>query len=350
MSTAIPLPITAAPPRALADRIFRIAVAVNLALTAFALLATFTGVGTSIAGKFEFDGQSAWRILFAVVFFNGIWALIWYGVKNLLLAKFVRMSREDRRAVFSSRMSQPFDLAGLLARYSERRIRIVDMIGRRGRFITLALALLYFLYANIAANKSGNFASAFTGETLLDGVIMNWICIALFYLDGFLARMFFGAQTRVMDGALGRANFLTIITLWAVLKFTLVPIGAQLQTLYPPEHFAILFVLIWGTYFIVDTMAEVGGSIYGNQKIVVRGVGETNRKSIGGTVTGLVSGLAFALAIVLGHGLPTAFIALAVALACASSALELCSPRGTDDFTMATGNALIVWAFGAWVL
>jgi hypothetical protein len=350
MSTAIPLPLAAAPPRALADRIFRIAVAVNLVLTAFSLLAIFTGFGVGIAGNFEFDGQAAARILISLIFFNGIWALIWYGVKNLLLAKFVRMSREDRRAVFSSRMSQPFDLAGLLTRYSERRIRIVDMIGRRGRFITLALALLYFLYANIAANGSGNFASAFTGETLLDSVIMNWVCIALYYLNGFVARLFFGAQTRIMDGTLARANFLTILTLWGLFKFTLIPIGAQLQTIYPPEHFAILFVLIWGTYFIVDTMAEVGGSIYGDQKIAVRGVGETNRKSIGGTVTGLVSGLAFALAVVILNGLPAAFIALAVVLACTSAALELFSPRGTDDFTMATGNALIVWAFGAWVI
>jgi hypothetical protein len=350
MSTAIPLPITAAPPRALADRIFRIAVAVNLVLTAFSLLATFTGFGVGIAGKFELDGQAAARILISLIFFNGIWALIWYGVKNLLLAKFVRMSREDRREVFSSRMSRPFDLAGLLSRYSERRIRIVDMIGRRGRFITLALALLYFLYATIAANGSGNFASAFTGETLLDSVIMNWVCIALYYLNGFVARLFFGAQTRIMDGALARANFLTILTLWALFKFTLIPIGAQLQTLYPPEYFAILFVLIWGTYFIVDTMAEVGGSLYGTMKIRVSGVGETNRKSVAGTVTGLVGGLAFALGIVLLNGLPAAFIAMAVMLAVASSALELFSPRGTDDFTMATGNALIVWAFGVWVI
>jgi hypothetical protein len=351
MSTAIPVPVTvSSTPRSLADRIFRLAVAVNLALTAFALLATFTGFGSSIAGKFEFDGQSAWRILFAALFFNGIWALIWYGVKNLLLAKFVHMSREDRRAVFSSRMSQPFDLAGLLSRYSERRIRIVDMIGRRGRFISLALAILYFLYANIAANQSSNFTSAFTSETLLDAVFLNWMCIGLFYLNGFVAALFFGAQARIMDGALGRANFLTIVTLWALFKFTLIPIGAQLQKLYAPEHFAILFALIWGTYFIVDTMAEVGGSLYGTQKIRVRGIGETNRKSIGGTVTGLVSGLAFAVGIVMLNGLPATYIALAVTIACASSALELFSPRGTDDFTMATGNALIVWGFGAWIL
>jgi hypothetical protein len=30
--------------------------------------------------------------------------------------------------------------------------------------------------------------------------------------------------------------------------------------------------------------------------------------------------------------------------------LELFSPRGTDDFFMATSNALICWAFGAWVV
>ncbi len=30
--------------------------------------------------------------------------------------------------------------------------------------------------------------------------------------------------------------------------------------------------------------------------------------------------------------------------------LELYSPRGTDDLVMATGNALICWAFGAFVL
>jgi hypothetical protein len=33
-----------------------------------------------------------------------------------------------------------------------------------------------------------------------------------------------------------------------------------------------------------------------------------------------------------------------------SSFVELYSPRGTDDFTIATTNALWCWAFGAWVL
>ena len=40
------------------------------------------------------------------------------------------------------------------------------------------------------------------------------------------------------------------------------------------------------------------------------------------------------------------WIALAIVIALSSTALELFFPRGTDDFTMATTNALICWAFG----
>ncbi len=342
-----------APPeegRRRATRIFHLVVAVNGALTLFCLLAAFTGFGAGIAGEFLFNAETAWRLAFALVFFNGVWAVIWYGVKALLLRVFVGMSREDRRAAFSSRMSGSFDLQSLLARYSERRIRIVDMIGRRGRFITLAMAVVYFLYTTIAAKPSGNFASAFTAQTLLDSVIVNWVFIALFYANGFVGGVFYGAAARIMDGSLGRANVMVISTLWALFKFTMIPIGEQLQTVYAPGQFAVMFALIWVTYLVVDTMAEVGGSLYGTMKIRVRGVGEVNRKSIAGTVTGLASGLAFSVGLVMANGLPGSYIALAVILAVSSSALELASPRGTDDFTMATGNALICWAFGAWVI
>jgi hypothetical protein len=334
----------------LAERIFRFALAVNLALTVFALVAAFTGFGNRIAGQYLFNPEAAGRFLFSLVVFNGIWALIWYGVKNLLLAKFVGMSRDDRRLVFSSRMSQPFNLEGLLARYPERRIRITDMIGRRGRFITLAMAGFYFLYADIAAKHSDNFASAFGPQTVFDAMLTNWLFIALFYVNGFLGAMFYGAQTRVMDGMLGRANCLLILTFWALFKFALVPIGGHLQGLYGPEHFALLFAFIWGTYLVVDTLSEVGGSLYGTMKIKVRGVGDVNRKSIAGTVTGLVGGIVFGVGLVLLNHLPGPFIALAVTVAVTSSLLELYSPRGTDDFTMATGNALVCWAFGVWVM
>ena len=44
------------------------------------------------------------------------------------------------------------------------------------------------------------------------------------------------------------------------------------------------------------------------------------------------------------------WIALAFVIALSNCLVELYSPRGTDDFTMATANALICVAFGAWVV
>ena len=336
--------------RRFADRIFRLSVAVHVALTLFCVIAIFSGFGTRIAGDFHLDARALMALFVSFLVINVAWGLIWYGVKNLLLKYFVGMSREDRRTVFSSRMSQPFELDALLRKYSERRIRIADMIGRRGRFITLAGAACFLFYAQIQSGKSENFATAFSSQALLDQVITNWVFLACFYVSGFVGAALFGAQTRIMDGTLARANCMAIVTLWALFKFVLIPIGGEIAVLYPREQFALLFALIWGTYIVADTFAEIGGSLYGTMKIRVRGVGDVNRKSLAGTFTGLAAGLAFSVGIVMLNGLSGPYLALAVTVAVASTALELFSPRGTDDFTMATGNALICWAFGAWVL
>src|SRR5688572_4524557 len=94
MSTTLPLTLDALPERRrLADRVFRFAVAVNIALTLFALLASFTGFGARIAGRFVLDTESIVRVLIGIAFFNGLWALIWYGVKNLLLKSVAGFSK-----------------------------------------------------------------------------------------------------------------------------------------------------------------------------------------------------------------------------------------------------------------
>lgn len=51
--------------------------------------------------------------------------------------------------------------------------------------------------------------------------------------------------------------------------------------------------------------------------------------------------------VVLAHDFSSAWIALAVVIAVSNTVLELYSPRGTDDFVMATSNALMCWGFGA---
>ena len=332
--------------RRTADRIFRGALAFNAALTAFWLVVFTTGADTPFYRDYRADTQALVRVFQAILFFYVVWGFLWYGVKYLLLKYVVGFSTLEVRQAFSSRMNVPFDVAALVARYSERRIRIVDMIGRRGRFITLATGGFFYLYANHAANPSPAFVTGFTQDNLFDAVITGWVFLAFYHANGFIAAAMYGPQSRVMDGVLARANCLLITTLWAAFKFVLVPIGARLAALFQPTEFAALFAMIWGSYIACDACAEIGGSLFGRQTIRVRGIGDVNRKSIAGTVTGFAASLALCLWVVQSQSLPSSWIVLAVVISVSNTLLELWSPRGTDDFTMATSNALICWAFG----
>jgi dolichol kinase len=108
-----------------------------------------------------------------------------------------------------------------------------------------------------------------------------------------------------------------------------------------------VFALIWGSYIACDAATEIGGSLFGRQTIRVWGVGDVNRKSIEGTLCGFAGSLALCLTVVLARSLPASWIVLAVMISASNTVLELCSPRGTDDLTMATSNALICLAFAA---
>jgi hypothetical protein len=221
------------------------------------------------------------------------------------------------------------------------------MIGRRGRFITLAAGGFFYLYSQMLQQQdTERLATGFLQDNLFDAVLTNWIFLAFFRRDGWLAAMFYGPQSRVMDGVLARANCVLITSLWAVFKFVMVPIGLVLSRLFTTAEFPAVFALIWGSYIAADAFAEIVGALFGRQSIQVWGVGDVNRKSVAGIAGGFVAALVLCLAIVMSQGLGTDWMVLAVVIATSSIVLELYSPRGTDDFTMATANALICLAFG----
>jgi hypothetical protein len=332
--------------RRIAGRIFRGALLFNGALTVWWIATVLTQRETIFFPHYHIDRGTVFRIGGGVLIFYVAWGFIWYGIKNLLLKYFVGFSKEERRQAFSSRMRDPYHVSEIVARHSERRIRIVDMIGRRGRLMTLAMAGFFYLYAHVSAEQPAGFTTLFLADNLFDAVVTSWIFLAFFYADGFLGAAFYGAQSRVMDGVLARANNLLITTLWTVFKFVLVPIGVQLASIFPPSQFAVVFALIWGSYLTADAMAEIGGSLFGRQTIRVWGIGDVNRKSIEGTIACFAGSLVLCLWVVLSHDLPAPWIALAVFISVSNTLLELFSPRGTDDFFMATANALSCWAFG----
>jgi hypothetical protein len=335
--------------RRLADRIFRGAVAFNTALTLFWVVMLLTRGNAVFFAQYDVTRVAVGQVLGGIFFFYILWGFIWYGIKTVLLKYVVGFSKEERRQAFSSRMNAPYDVADLVRRHSERRIRIVDMIGRRGRFITLAMSAFFYLYSRVAAEPTSNFATMFLTDNLFEAVLTSWIFLGFYYANGFLAAAFYGPQSRVMDGVLARANCLLITTLWTVFKFVMLPIGAKLAAVYSRAEFAVVFALIWGSYIVTDALAEIGGSLFGKQRIRVWGIGDVNRKSIGGMVSGLAGALVFCLWMVSRHGLGGPWIGLAIVIAISNTIFELFSPRGTDDFTMATANALICLAFGVWV-
>ena len=333
--------------RRTADRVFRGALLFNAGLTILWLFALVTGHSTIFFQNYRMDREALLRVGGGILFFYVLWGFIWYAVKTLLLRFVAGFTKEERRQAFSSRMREPFDVAGFVSRHSERRIRIIDMVGRRGRFITLAMAGFFYLYARVATEQSPAFATSFfLQDNLFDAVATSWIFLAFYYSDNFLAAAFYGPQSRVMDGVLARANCLLITTLWTAFKFVLVPLGTKLAAVFPPSEFAVVFALIWGSYLACDALSEVGGAVYGKQKIRVRGLGDVNRKSIGGTVAGFAGALALCLWVVLSHHLSPSWFVLAVIISISNTLLELFSPRGTDDFVMATANAVICLTFG----
>jgi hypothetical protein len=331
------------------DRLFQGAIAVTGAVTVYWGFLLVTGRPSAFFSEYRIDPKILFGVLIGFLFFNVLWGLVWFGLKTLLLAKWVGFTKEERKRAFSNRLDGGFDVADLTSRYSERRIRITDMIGRRGRFMTIGFTGFFFLYSQMAANPTPGFASAFLRDNLLEAVIGGWLFLGMYYLNGVIGAAVYGPQSRVMDGVLARANCLLINTLWVAFKFALVPIGAQLAATYPRHEFAPVFALFWGSYMVGDTASEVVGSLFGKQTIRVWGVGDVNRKSIAGTVGGFVSVLLFGAWIVSSNNLPPVWFVLVGAIAVSNTALELYSPRGTDDFTMGIGNALVAWAFGAWL-
>jgi hypothetical protein len=295
---------------------------------------------------YQVDQRTLIGIVFYFLIFLLLWGFVWYGIRNLFLRRYVKMSKEDALEVFNSRMRRPFDLAKYLARYNERRIRIADMIGRRGRFFTIAALLFSGTYAALARTQDPANFSMGLGDSLFGALSLNWLSLAFYYSDGVLGRAVYGPQSRVMDGVLGRANCLIITMLWSAFAFVMVPLVGVLAAHYPPHLLAAVFAFIWPSYLAADALAEIVGSLFGKQKLRVWGIGEVNKKSVEGAVAAFLGSLAVCLTVVAVHGLPAPWIGLAVVVSLSNTFLELFSPRGTDDFTMATSNALLCAGFG----
>ena len=282
------------------------------------------------------------------VFLLIVWSYGMYRLKRFLLRR-IGFSDGELRSVFGSR-GAGFDLDGILKAHAERAIRIVDMVGRRGRTFGVAIALFCVVYLQIEREPSAGGLALGLQTNMFNGLMFNWWSLLTFHSDSFMGRVAYGASARIRDGVQGRVNMLSIATLWSAFKFVMIPLGLQLAEVYPPEAYAAMYAFIWLSYGAADLSSEVCGSIFGKQTLKVWGLGDINRKSWAGTIAAFLASLAVCVLVAYLGELSMAWYVLALVISLANAAVELYSPRGTDDFTMATTNALICWGFGALAL
>ncbi len=294
--------------------------------------------------KYNIDTESVKRIFGYFLVFWCFWSYLIFVLKYFLL-KSIGVSKEDRKEIFSTR-KKFFDLPSLLSKYPERKIRIIDMVGRRLRSAVAVLVGFIVIAAEIRRNPGPDSLAFGIQGGFLESIFFTWWAILSYLSNGILGHIAYGAQARIMDGKLGRSNALLIGTLWGLFKFIMIPIGIQMSGIFPPETYATLFVFIWVSYLMSDTMGEVVGSIFGKQVISVRGVGEVNKKSVLGTWAVFLTSLICCTYIVIVHGHPPIWLLIGLIISISNTFLELYSPRGTDDFTMATSNAVICLMFG----
>ena len=325
--------------------IFRLCLGYTVAGTLLWLIMMLTGIDGGI-----FFGQSRpalKNIIGFAIFFTG-WNVVWsygfYWLKYWLLKR-AGLTKAELQLVFGVRLHD-FDLEAFLQNHSERTIRIIDMVSRRGRTILLAFVSTTMVYMQTSANPTPESLIFGLQSSLFDAMIMSWWSVLTYHSSSALGHMAYGAHSRILDGIQGRANVLCITTLWNGFKFVMIPLGLQLAIVYPAETYAVLYAMIWLSYMACDFASEIFGSLYGKHGIRVWGLGDINRKSWAGVVAGFICTLLLNLCLVGFNGFPAAWLVLGLILSVVNPFVELYSPRGTDDFVMATLNAAICLGYG----
>jgi len=295
-------------------------------------------------GGYEVDLYGFMGVLGSFVGFWIIGSYAVYWLKWLLLAR-TGMSREDMQLVFGNRL-QGFELEDILSRSPEKALRIIDMAGRRIRTVLFGFVGFAAVYIQVRLDPTPESLQAGLQIGLLDSIVLSWWMIVAFRSSGVIGHIAYGAHSRALDGIQGRANVLCIMTLWNAFRFVMVPIGVQLGRTYPPETYAVVWAFIWLAYLTADSSSEIFGSIFGKHGIRVWGLGDMNRKSWAGVMAAFLAPFLLNILITYSNGLSPAWYGLAITIAAVNPFVELYSPRGTDDFTMATVNALICWGYG----
>lgn len=255
------------------------------------------------------------------------------------LLRRIGMSSAECQVVFSNRKKN-FSLSYLVAKYGDKRLRIIDGLPRKlCHFITGFWQLFIFNFF-IQDTYIGLVSSLSYQVILLFLYIISYSSNKIFGLSGIL----YGGA-RIRDGIYGRKNalairfaFLNLLPLYFIESLARDNLADSANLLLFPS-----FVFLPLT--VGDALGEIIGGTWGKQKLRVWGIGEINRKSVLGTTSVFLGSLLPLIWIVAFKELSLPWWLLCLAVASTTMVVELIAPRGTDNFFIPLGNALVCLVF-----
>lgn len=266
-------------------------------------------------------------------------SLISLCLQFILNCKYFKMSSEDLSLIRRQRdtWTEGLESAMLIDRYGYVPVKIMDAINRRvGHLIHYAIHVSVFAFSvKTPSSALQTFFYLAIFRIFMHIVLENNNYLGVVDYSG----------ARIRDGRFGRFNLL-VVSFWGgfskvVLVMVLIISGFSGTTDYKkflPMVIIPLQGVMWG-----DTAGEMVGSFFGKLEFNVSGFGETNRKTVEGTVAvWLATAISSWSVLIFMNTAAMQFQGSEVALVCFLSTvvtiMETAAPRGTDNFFIILGS------------
>ncbi len=264
-------------------------------------------------------------------------AFAWFKWK---LMAYIGMPSGDRKLVFSDR-SHYFNLDYFVDRYGDRKLCVVDGLSRKLLHIVAGFWQLAILNLVIKDTEVALIATLAYQIFVLGLSIISYHSNKIYGLAGLM----YGASSRIRDGVYGRKNlFAARCSFLNLLPLAVIDHLAR-GSVADPANLVLFSFFVFLPLTIGDALGELVGTTWGKQKLHVWGIGQINRKSVLGTSAVFFGSLIPLLLVASFNQLPLPWWCLALAIATLTTVIELVAPRGTDNFFIPVGNAVVCLAF-----
>lgn len=231
-------------------------------------------------------------------------------------------------------------LPELIAKYGERKIKIVDALSRRSEHVFGCLYNWAVFVPFVVPTQQGRVLAAMTYC-----VVKIFIRMWTIHSDGIIAAICFRGA-RIRDGRLGRWNQMVVYFV-SLGFFPLVQLLLLCSNI-APAHLPAVMIYVWQPHIWGDALAELIGSFFGRMEFQVAGFGEINRKTVEGVMACWLASFWACASCSYIPGFPDAAFfnvpvyVLHVIVASFATFMETICFRGTDNGFIVLSAALVV--------